>query len=77
MNATRPSIIGSVPDPGALALAAKKAQVARLGKSASAGSLGREALMSGADQFAANLLPLIGAIQSTGAVTLEAITRAE
>jgi DNA invertase Pin-like site-specific DNA recombinase len=61
------------------ALAAKKAQGATLGNPrniASAGSLGREALVSAADQFAANLLPLVHAIQSTGAVTLEAITRA-
>ena len=59
------------------ALAAKKAQGARLGNPrniAAAGTLGRAALVSGADQFAANLLPLVRAIQSTGAVTLEAIT---
>ena len=59
------------------ALAAKKAQGARLGNPrniAAAGSLGREALISGADLFAANLLPLVRAIQSTGAVTLEAIS---
>jgi hypothetical protein len=59
------------------ALAAKKAQGARLGNRrniAAAGSLGREALISGADQFAANLLPLVRAIQTTGAVTLEAIS---
>jgi hypothetical protein len=31
---------------------------------------------AGADQFAANLVPLVRAIQGTGAVTLEAITRA-
>jgi len=36
--------------------------------------LGREALVSAADQLAANLLPLIRAIQGTGAGTLEAIT---
>ncbi len=41
---------------------------------AAAGSLGREALISSADRFAANLLPLVRAIQSTGAVTLEAIS---
>jgi DNA invertase Pin-like site-specific DNA recombinase len=59
------------------ALAAKKAQGAKLGNPhniATAGALGREALVSAADQFAANLLPLVRAIQSTGAVTLEAIT---
>ena len=61
------------------ALAAKKAQGPRLGNPrniAAAGSLGRKALVSTADQLAADLLPLIRAIQSTGAVTLEAITRA-
>jgi len=59
------------------ALAAKKAQGAKLGNPrniAAAGCLGRQALISGADQFAANLLPLVRAIQSTGAVSLEAIT---
>jgi DNA invertase Pin-like site-specific DNA recombinase len=59
------------------ALAAKKAQGARLGNPrniAAAGTLGRAALISGADQFAANLLPLVRAIQNTGAITLEAIT---
>jgi DNA invertase Pin-like site-specific DNA recombinase len=59
------------------ALAAKKAQGARLGNPrniAAAGSHGRKASISGADQFAANLLPLVRAIQSTGAVTLEAIS---
>jgi DNA invertase Pin-like site-specific DNA recombinase len=61
------------------ALAAKKAQGAKLGNRrniATAGSLGRGALVASADQFAANLLPLIQGIQSTGATTLEAITRA-
>jgi hypothetical protein len=44
------------------ALAAKKAQGARLGNPrniAAAGTLGRAALVSGADQFAANLLPAV------------------
>src|SRR4051812_27138410 len=61
------------------ALAAKKAQGAKLGNPrniASAGTAGRATLVSGADQFAANLLPLVQAIQSTGAITLEAITYA-
>jgi hypothetical protein len=40
----------------------------------SRGALGREASISGADLFAANLLPVVRAIQSTGAVTLEAIS---
>jgi DNA invertase Pin-like site-specific DNA recombinase len=59
------------------ALAAKKAQGAMLGNPrniAAAGVLGRQALVSAADQFAANLLPLVRAIQGTGALTLEAIT---
>jgi DNA invertase Pin-like site-specific DNA recombinase len=59
------------------ALAAKKVQGGKLGNPgniATAGAFGREALISAADQFAANLLPLIRVIQGTGAVTLEAIT---
>jgi hypothetical protein len=39
-------------------------------------AIGRDALVSAADQFAANLLPPVRAMQSTGAVTLEAISRA-
>ena len=61
------------------ALAAKKAQGASLGNPrnvVTAASLGRQAQTAVADQFTANLLPLVKAIQSTGAVTLEAITRA-
>jgi DNA invertase Pin-like site-specific DNA recombinase len=60
------------------ALAAKKAQGARLGNPsnlAEAGSMGRQALMSGADAFAAGLLPLVQALQTGGATTLEALTR--
>src|SRR3954447_15700012 len=59
------------------ALAAKKTQGAKLGNPrniASAGALGRKALVATADQFAANIIPLVRAIQSTGATTLEAIT---
>src|SRR5256885_1238761 len=59
------------------ALAAKKAQGAKLGNPrniAAAGALRREASISGADLFAANLPPVVRAIQSTGAVTLEAIS---
>src|SRR3981081_309635 len=55
----------------------RKAQGAKLGNPrniASAGSLGGEALVSAACQFAENLLPLVRAIQGTGAVTLEAIS---
>ena len=43
---------------------------------AAAGSTGRKALVSGADQFAADILPLLRATQSTGSTTLEAISRA-
>jgi hypothetical protein len=59
------------------ALTAKKAQGARLGNPdnlAAAGCLGREVQASGADQFAAKLLPLVTAIKSSGATTLDAIT---
>src|SRR4051812_2283240 len=61
------------------ALTAKKAQGARLGNPknlAVAGSIGRQALISGADAFAASLLPLVQALQNSGATTLEALTRA-
>jgi len=60
------------------ALAAKKAQGARLGNPsnlAAAGSIGRQALVSGADVFAAGLLPLVQALQSSGATTLDALMR--
>jgi DNA invertase Pin-like site-specific DNA recombinase len=60
------------------ALAAKKAQGAKLGNPtnlATAGSIGREALVSGADAFAVGLLPLVKALQSSGAITLDALTR--
>lgn len=55
------------------ALAAKKAAGAILGnprKLASAGDLGRAALIDAADEFASGLLPVIQAAQATGAVTL-------
>jgi DNA invertase Pin-like site-specific DNA recombinase len=61
------------------ALAAKKGQGARLGNPrnlATAGSIGREIQVSSADDFAAKLLPLVQAIQNSGANTLEAITSA-
>jgi DNA invertase Pin-like site-specific DNA recombinase len=60
------------------ALAAKKAQGAKLGNPknlTAAGSIGRRALISGADAFAASLLPLVRALQTGGASTLEALTR--
>jgi DNA invertase Pin-like site-specific DNA recombinase len=61
------------------ALTAKKAKGVRLGNPtnlAAAGTIGRQALASGADKFAANLLPLVQAIRSSGATTLDAITHA-
>jgi DNA invertase Pin-like site-specific DNA recombinase len=60
------------------ALAAKKASGAALGNPknlAAAGLIGREALIAGADAFAAGLLPIVRALQSSGATTLEALTR--
>jgi DNA invertase Pin-like site-specific DNA recombinase len=61
------------------ALAAKKAQGARLGNPSNldqAGCTGRNVQTAGADQFAASLLPLLRSIQNSGATTLDAITRA-
>jgi DNA invertase Pin-like site-specific DNA recombinase len=60
------------------ALAAKKAQGARLGNPrnlALAGANGRATAVSSADKFAAGLLPLVQALQSSGARTLEALTQ--
>jgi DNA invertase Pin-like site-specific DNA recombinase len=60
------------------ALAAKKASGASLGNPknlAAAGSMGRQALAASADAFAAGLLPIVRALQSSGATTLEALTR--
>jgi DNA invertase Pin-like site-specific DNA recombinase len=59
------------------ALAAKKAQGAKLGNPTNvltAAGLGREALISSADQFATAVLPLVRSIQSAGAKTLEAVS---
>ena len=61
------------------ALSARKAQGARLGNRsnpADAAAQGREVQISEADQFAANILPIIKAIQESGATTLAAITQA-
>jgi DNA invertase Pin-like site-specific DNA recombinase len=60
------------------ALAAKKANGARLGNPTivAAGSLGRSVQTATADQFVAGLMPVIDAIRSTGANTLEAISAA-
>lgn len=59
------------------ALAAKKAQGAKLGNPTNilgAAALGRETLISSADQFATAVLPLVRSIQSAGAKTLEAVS---
>jgi hypothetical protein len=61
------------------ALAAKKAQGAKLGNPhdlATAGARGRRMQVAAADEFVAGLVPLVRAIQNTGAETLEAITGA-
>jgi hypothetical protein len=61
------------------ALAAKKASGGKLGNPrdlASAGAQGRQMQIAAADEFVAGLMPLVRAIQKTGAGTLEAITRA-
>jgi DNA invertase Pin-like site-specific DNA recombinase len=60
------------------ALAAKKANGAKLGNPsniAAAGACGRKIQMAAADQFASGLLPIIEAIRRTGATTLEAMGR--
>jgi DNA invertase Pin-like site-specific DNA recombinase len=59
------------------ALAAKKAQGAKLGNPtnlAAAGSMGRQVLTAGADAFAAGLMPIVQALQSAGATTIDALT---
>ena len=61
------------------ALAAKKATGAKLGNPhdlGSAGIRGRQMQSAAADEFVAGLLPLVRAIQNSGADTLEAITGA-
>jgi DNA invertase Pin-like site-specific DNA recombinase len=61
------------------ALAAKKASGAKLGNLrniALAGVAGRTAQTAAADEFAAELMPIVNAIRATGATTLEAISRA-
>jgi DNA invertase Pin-like site-specific DNA recombinase len=61
------------------ALAAKKANGAKLGNPTNilaAGSLGRSVQTATADEFVASLMPVIDAIRSTGAKTLDAITGA-
>ncbi|MDQ3624686.1 MAG: recombinase family protein, partial [Verrucomicrobiota bacterium] len=61
------------------ALASRKAQGARLGNRSNpleAAALGREVQVTEADRFAANILPVIRAVQATGATSLSAITEA-
>jgi DNA invertase Pin-like site-specific DNA recombinase len=61
------------------ALQAKKASGAKLGNPINlcvAGSLGRAAQAQVADDFAANLMPLVQAIRNAGAVTLSDIASA-
>src|SRR3954468_5125850 len=61
------------------ALAAKKAQGARLGNRTNLGEAqhkGQAALKAGADQFAANTLPVIEQIRKSGATSLQAISDA-
>ena len=62
-----------------VALAAKKASGIKLGNPrnfAQAGELGRSVQTATADKFVANLMPVVRAIQNSGATTLEAITQA-
>jgi len=59
------------------ALAAKKAGGSKLGNPrdiAGAGAIGRHMQIAAADEFVTGLLPLVRAIQNTGATTLEALT---
>jgi len=61
------------------ALAAKKAQGAKLGNPRNietAGALGRATQIAAANQFVAALVPVVDAIRNAGASTLEAISRA-
>jgi DNA invertase Pin-like site-specific DNA recombinase len=61
------------------ALAAKRANGVRLGNPrniAQAGEMGRNVQAATADKFVCNLMPVVRAIQNTGATTLEAITQA-
>ena len=61
------------------ALTARKAQGTRLGNPANASeaaAIGREALVSEADRFAANVLPVIRSIQQTGVGGLAGIAAA-
>src|SRR5882724_444929 len=60
------------------ALAAKKAQGAKLGNSRNivvAGAIGRTVQVAAANQFASNLLPIIKSIQSSGPIGMVAIAK--
>jgi DNA invertase Pin-like site-specific DNA recombinase len=60
------------------ALAVRKASGARLGNPtnlSAAGNLGRAAAQAAADEHARNLLPLLRALRTEGAITIGAITR--
>jgi DNA invertase Pin-like site-specific DNA recombinase len=60
------------------ALAAKRAQGATLGNArnlASAGAVGRQKLIAEADEFAANVLPIIRSIQADGPIGMVTIAR--
>jgi DNA invertase Pin-like site-specific DNA recombinase len=61
------------------ALAAKKAQGVKLGNPRNmpeAAAKGREAQRAAADQFAANVLPVIETIRAAGATSFDAIAKA-
>jgi DNA invertase Pin-like site-specific DNA recombinase len=61
------------------ALAAKKSQGVKLGNPRNmpqAAAKGREAQRAGADQFAANVLPIIESIKAAGATSLDVIAKA-
>jgi DNA invertase Pin-like site-specific DNA recombinase len=73
-------LIGSTPSERTrAALAAKKAQGARLGNRTNlseAQALGREVGREAADQFAANVLPIVRQMQAAGLTTLQQIADA-
>ena len=61
------------------ALAAKKANGAKLGNPSNieaAGAVGRANQIAEADRFARSLMPVVEAVRSTGAATLDAISSA-
>jgi DNA invertase Pin-like site-specific DNA recombinase len=61
------------------ALAARKAQGAKLGNprnASAAASAGRAVQVAGADQFAANVLPIVNAVRASGITNLRGIAQA-